>query len=482
MDQSAPVVLPGPRHEPFGTLTLGLLTVGGGVLAAVLLRLRDGVDPDLWLHLRLGEQLRAGERFQRLPDPLVVLADRPYSPTQWLAEIGMSVVHQVSGVAGIHALRALALVALMAFLQLTAVVYTTPVRAAAIALPALVATAAQWGERPQLLGVVLFAATTWLWSRARRDTTAPWVVIPLTWLWAMVHGSWLLGVATGALFLVAMLLEHPRRDRRWARLIAVVAGSLAAAALTPLGPALLLEPFAVAAATRDRVNEWAAPGLTNPLVLVVLVMAATVLVRSVRHLRQSLPELLLAAAGITLATTAVRTIAFGAVLVVPALAASFARDVPALATRQRLSPWPLVVTGALLLAAPGVVVAAPSSGPLPRSVDAAVAQLPAGAVVAVEPAASGWVLWDHPGVRPLRDLRAEVYSDAVGRAYESFYRAEPGWQAYAAEHDVRALVLVSGSALDRAARADGGWRMAAREGQHVLWERDLKPPVLSPPA
>ena len=105
-----------------------------------------GVDPDLWLHLRLGEQLRAGERFQRLPDPLVVLADQPYSPTQWLAEVGMSVVHEVSGVAGIHVVRALAVVALLAFLQLTAVVYTTPVRAAGVALPAFVASAAQWGN------------------------------------------------------------------------------------------------------------------------------------------------------------------------------------------------------------------------------------------------------------------------------------------------------------------------------------------------
>jgi len=472
MDQSAPVEQSGPRHVPFRTLTLWLLTVGGGALAAVLLRLRDGVDPDLWLHLRLGEQLRAGERFQRLPDPLVVLADRPYSPTQWLAEVGMSVVHQVSGVAGIHVLRALALVALLALLQLTGAVYTTPVRAAAIALPALVATAAQWGERPQLVGLVLLAAVTWLWSRARRDATVPWVVIPLTWVWAMLHGSWLLGVGTGGLFVVAMLLEEPRRVRPWARLVAVLAGSLAVAGLTPLGPPLLLEPFAVAAATRGRVNEWAAPGLTNPLVIVVLLMALTVLVRSVRHLRASLPELLLATAGVALSTTAVRTIGFGAVLLVPALAAAFARDLPAGAPRERLSPWPLVVTGALLLAVPGVVVGAPSSGPLPRSVDAAIPQLPAGAVVAVEPAASGWVLWDHPGVRPLHDLRTEVYSDAVATAYESFYRAEPGWQAYAAEHDITALVLEDGSALDRAVRADAGWRQLAREGHHVVWERD----------
>jgi len=229
------------------------------------------------------------------------------------------------------------------------------------------------------------------------------------------------------------------------------------------------KPLAVGAAARGRVNEWAAPGLTNPLVIVVVVMGLVVLLRSLRHLRASLPELLIAAAGVTLATTAVRTIAFGAVLVVPALAAAFGREAPVGDAPRRFSPWPLVVTGALLLVVPGVVLGAPSSGPLPSSVDAAVAQLPTGSVVAVEPASSGWVVWEHPNVRPLRDLRAEVYSGPVADAYESFYRAEPGWQSYAATHDVAALVLVDGSALDRALHSDAGWRQVVRDDDHVVW-------------
>ena len=129
------------------------------------------------------------------------------------------------------------------------------------------------------------------------------------------------------------------------------------------------------------------------------------------------------------------------------------------------------MTGALLLVVPGVIVGAPSSGPLPASVDAAVAQLPTGSVVAVEPASSGWVLWDHPEVRPLRDLRSEVYSAPVAEAYESFYRAEPGWSAYATAHGVTALVLLDGSALDRAVRSNSGWRQVAREDHHAVWKR-----------
>ena len=63
-------------------------------MVAELIRLRTAPDVDLWLHLRLGAELRDGTRFGALPDPLVVLADRPYVPTQWLSEVAGSLVEQ----------------------------------------------------------------------------------------------------------------------------------------------------------------------------------------------------------------------------------------------------------------------------------------------------------------------------------------------------------------------------------------------------
>ena len=180
----------------------------------------------------------------------------------------MSLVHEVTGMVGIHVLRALAIVLLLAFLQLTAAVYTTPVRAAGVALPAVVATAAQWGERPQLAGLVLLAATTWLWSRARRDATVPWLVDPADL--ALGDGARLVGARgrhRGARSWSRCSSSSPARARPWGRLVGVVAaaagrrwadttGAVAAAqAPSPSGP-----PRA------GRVNEWAAPSPANPLV------------------------------------------------------------------------------------------------------------------------------------------------------------------------------------------------------------------------
>ena len=96
-------------------------------------------------------------------------------------------------------------------------------------------------------------------------------------------------------------------------------------ALTPLGPRLLLEPFAVGVAARSTVNEWRAPSPGNPLLVLVVVLAALVPLRAVRARRVDPTTLLLAVAGVVLAATSVRTIALGALLLVPALARSYRR-------------------------------------------------------------------------------------------------------------------------------------------------------------
>ena len=452
------------------TTVLWILIACTAAAVALLLRLRPQLDVDIWLHLRIGEALRSGVRFQTVPDPLVVLADRPYVPTQWLAEVVGSVAYDAAGIVGIHVLRYLALVALVVLVQATGRIWTSPARSMAITLGVVVATATAWGERPQLLGLVFGAATVWLWTRTWRDGRPRWLLVPLAWVWSMCHGSWALGLAVGALFVLATVLQH--RPFRVARLsvLGVLVASTVVVGLTPLGPGLLLEPLKVGTLARATVNEWQAPSPGNPLFLLVVVLGVVVLVRSVRRLPEHLPAALVALAGVGLAATSVRTVAFGALLVGAALSRSLA--VPADPEGSR---WPELVPGVvaavLLAAVPGVVYGGPAAGPLSAAVDAGLGALPTGTRVASDVYAWNWMVWAHPDLAAMRDLRAEIYSPEVAEPFEDFMRAAPGWQAYADAEDVGAVAVRDDSPLGKALAGETTWRAEVSADGWTLWRR-----------
>ncbi|MBM6405975.1 hypothetical protein JQN72_17165 [Phycicoccus sp. CSK15P-2] len=465
MDDASPRPAPTDSRRAIETWVLLALTT---FVVAFLVRLRTEVDDDLWLHLRIGRELRDGRWFGTLPDPLVESADRAYVPTQWLSQVLGSVVVEAAGVTGLRFLRVLALVVIAVAVHLAARTAASHRTAAAVTLGVLPATAAAWAERPQLAGLVLASVAVLLWSRTLADGRPRLAVLPLTWLWSMVHGSWVLGVAFGAVTLVALVVSMPVGRPPWRRLVLLLAVSALAPAATPVGPRLLLEPFAVGSSARETVNEWQQPTLDNPLFVLVVALAALVVLRALRRRPVEVSAVVLAAAGFGLAAYSVRTVAFGALLLAPALGRAFPAD-GAEHVARRWGVWPALLAVSAVAVTPGVVWRADSSGPLGTDVDAALGALPTGTVVAVDVGVSGWVLYDHPQVRPVRDLRAEIYSVDAARAYESFSRAEEGWQGYATAHGVEAVLAATGSPLDTALDTQTGWSRRAEDPDHVLW-------------
>jgi len=441
-----------------------------GFTMATLIRLRGPVDIDTWLHLRIGEELRGGTSFGVVPDPLVVLADIPYVPTQWLSQMIFSMVHDAAGLRGVLALRLGALMLLMAVVWTATRLGGGPVVAAGATFVALVASSAAWAERPQIFGLALHGVVVLVWVRARRNDRVPWLVVPLLWLWACLHGTWVLGLVTGVVF-TALKLVEPRNSKRPVRsLLGLNALSVIAIALTPLGPRLLIEPIHVGELATAAVPEWQPSQVSNPLMLLVVGMALVVLWRATRERQNGWADALLAAAAVVLALYTVRTIAFGAVLVAPAFAHALthaSRRGDKCCWREESTPW--LVAAGLLAVFPGAVVGFPMQPPVGQAISTQLEAVPSGSTVAVDLSVSGWFLYAHPELKPLRDVRVEIYSPGVVADFDSFQNAGPEWEDYGAAHDVRAFLLAKGSLLSQALHESGRWRAAAIQHDYALW-------------
>lgn len=469
------------------TFRLWLSAVSAGLITGLLLRVRTTPDVDLWLHLRIGDFLRSGRRFGPSSDPLAVLADREYVPSQWFSQASMSAVYEAAGMTGIQVARLLLVVGLGSALLVACRLTAGPAAALFATSITMFAAAASWGERPQLAGMVLLALTTALWWRACVRGSVPWAVIPVTWVWTMVHGSWVLGVAVSMVLFFGGVLDRCWRGRTIVRVAAVPVLSVTATLMTPLGVHGLLEPFRVSAVARLTANEWQRPALDNPLLLVVLAAAVVVLLGLVRSSQHWWARAFTVVTSVVLALWMVRTIAVGAIVLAPALAHGLAhltrRPVPHLGpksgnagqanhgSRDPHPEWPAwVLAVALVLALGGSHIATTNFGaPVSARVSAALSSLPADSVLAVDGRAVGWAQWAHRDRRPLRDLRAEVYSIPVATGYENFQEARSGWQKYADAQGMTSVLADRERPLDAALLGEPSWTVVAEDSDFRLW-------------
>ena len=388
----------------------------------------------------------------------------------------MSGLYDVGGMAAIQGLRVALVVALVGVVLLACRSVAGPTASAATAAVTSFGTSAAWGERPQLLGILLLAVTVLLWWRAVLRCRAPWAVVPLTWLWACLHGTWLIGLVVGVLFVIGAALDRRWSGRALLSAAAVPAAALLAACLTPLGLKAITEPFRVGEAARLYVHEWQHPTLTNPLLVVVLISVAVSLASVAVHSPDRWLRALMTMAAAALAVWMVRTIAAGAVVLAPALAMGLSalgsrRRQPA--RGQRTREWQAWLLAGLIATGVGAWHAASTDWgpPVSPQVSTALSQLSPGSVLAVDGRAVGWLQLAHPDLRPLKDLRAEVYSAQTTQKYKAFSQAGPGWAAYVDEHHLNTVLADRDEPLDPAIAHEGTWRLAAADSRFRLWVR-----------
>ena len=435
-------------------------------------------DPDTWWHLRAGEHLWQTWSFSG-PDPWNRFATRPWVLHEWLPELLASKVFSLAGLPGLAGLMCVAVAALILVTYLCARRVAEPLVAVVMTAFGVGGMSGSLSLRPQIVTFILSVVFTTAWLASARDLRPRWWLVPLTWLWACSHGMWFCAVIIGGATVVALALDRTAAPRQVWRLALVPTAGLVAAALTPVGPRLLLAPLAVGDVTQF-VTEWLPPSIREvPTAMTIGMAAVTLLVWARGRARVSWVHLALLVVATGWALLYARSVAIGAAMLVP-LCAGAVQSLLARPTGpvRRHERWLVggITAGFLVVAACLVPMTARAPAGTPNRLDTQLDALPRGTVVLNEYALGGWLLWRHPSLAPVIDGRAEVFDPAYIRRYMSAASASSGWRGFLTQTGARTALVAQGSPLATALQERLAWRQTGSDMGYVL----LQAPTSSP--
>lgn len=462
---------PGPQRPPLLLMVVAALIL---LLVPIVVAVRlNGPldDPDVLWHLLLGRHLRATWDFGPA-DPLSPLTTLPWVYNQWLPEVVASIAEDVGGLPAVAWLTTAGRLTLFAAVWWSCRRRAGEVAALLAAVVGYVGTFGAFGPRPQLVGMILMVVAVDAWLRTADDGRPRWWLVPLTWLWACSHGTWTIGTALGAVVALALLLD--RRGDPWtqhAQRLAIPVLSVAAAALTPVGPRLLAN-LGMVNDISDLISEWQPPSLTQfMMAFTVAGLGLTVLIWLRRtDGRPSWARLAVLALATGASLMYVRTVAVGAILMAPLLAEALQSLVPRERTRASRLEWVALTAGlalALTYSAVTLPTLAREPARTPLQLSDELAALPAG-VIYNEQFLGGWLPWAHPHLTPVIDTRSETFGREAVEAWIDTEAARGGWEERFDATGARLALLEEKSALASALLGQRGWRTLGSDNGYVL--------------
>lgn len=460
-----------PAPPPAPILVVFPLMLVLGVFAVVTWQVAKPVtNTDTFFHIRMGQAFLDGWTPWD-PGSTTRFATADWVPSQWLGQVGLAGFEGWFGLPGVAWLSG-ALILLFALAAFLVARSQSSLLVAALVMPATVAACAPaLSPRPQVLSYLFTLLLTAAWLRARRTGDVPWWVVPLTWLWAMVHGMWIASVVISLVAVVGIVLERPpHRPPLW-KLLLVPLLSAVAAGLTPVGPRLYGAVLRVGSIT-EYYGEWGPTQFAEPATAVAGAMLALLLLIALRS--GSMPWsrvalVMLAAAWLAYSN---RTVPVAAAMLCPLLAGEIQRVLP---RRPSLRAEVPIAVGGFLAAvlALGAAVSWTSDDPTPREdgeIREALDALPAGTGLLNEWDEGGYDMWLYPDLELVMHGYGDMFTDdELARNY-GLLTLEPGWYDDLRELGTGHALLYADGTLAHALTEDKGWRVVAESDELSLLE------------
>jgi hypothetical protein len=287
-------------------------------------------DADTGYHIRAGEWILDHLSIPRLDMFSFHSPPIPWTAHEWLSEVIMALIHQVSGLTGIVVFFTF-LLALTFYLLFLWIRRSDGNILAALFIVLLASAASQvhWLARPHVFSLLLF----FLWFRIldeyRNGIRARLFLLPpMMLLWVNLHGGYLAGFMLLGLFLVGEIpaafsidAEARRAARQRMKSFAVISAvCVAAACINPYGWHILLFPFNLVSnkLIMDNVMEFMSPNFHKPSpfkYLLLLLVAVFALTRE----RIRLTDLLLVLVFLNMSLFSVRYITLFSIIAAPLL-------------------------------------------------------------------------------------------------------------------------------------------------------------------
>jgi hypothetical protein len=227
------------------------------------------VDPDLWWHIKTGENILATHHWPTTDPYSYTVGGTPWLAYEWMGDVLFGAVDRAAGLQGLVALLIVLGSAVVIAIYSYVTLRSGNSKAGFVASAILFTLAcASFNLRPQMLGYLYILLTLIVLEKFRQGKRrALWFLPPLFLLWINSHGSWIIGLGIVFVFLASGLKEFRLGSieaRQWSpadrlRLEFVFLLCLAAIPFTPYGTETAAYPFEVASKLPQgvaNVAEW----------------------------------------------------------------------------------------------------------------------------------------------------------------------------------------------------------------------------------
>ena len=449
------------------------------------------LDPDMWWHMKVGEQIVETGELPRTDEFSYTTDHHAWIPHQWLPEVTIYQAYKWGGLAGLMLWLGLIGTILLGSLYLLCSAYSGNPKVALIGgLIGWFFGTISLAVRPLLLGHVILIAMLALVHLGRtRSARWLWGLPPLFAVWVNCHGSFALGLVVLAAVLAAAhinlqwgLVESvrwPTEKLRVFRFMFIASGL--ALLVNPIGWELAAYPLNLFFSQGDNlsnISEWQPLNFQEPrgmgvfAVTAILALAALILEKKIR-----LEEIVIVLLGSYLAVKHSRMVFVYGILVAPVVCRLLASSWRG----YRVShDFPRVNAGMMAAALGLTWWGFPSDSTLQSQIDegyptAAIAYLQDNGVsgnMLNEYVWGGYFIWAAPERKVFVDGRTDIFDwTGVLGEYMRWYTLQESPTVLLDKYQIDYCVLAANSQVGRAVELLPNWRKAYADDVAVVFTR-----------